>query len=298
MKRNNFSRRHQPTSAWVAVVAVFAAGVVSAGGASAQSLSKAPDRVAPPSKSEAIATLKATVRPGSGLEPNSLGEFSKDNVYTAITPCRIVDTRIAGGAFAANTLRTFDVDGASFSGQGGASGGCAIPFNVAASVAMTITVVNTTGSGYITAWGLGAQPLSSVLNYVTGSVIANTTIVPVVPGAGTDFTIFASAGTDIVIDVVGFFGAPVATALDCTSVASAVTTVPNNVYTAVDAVCPAGRTATGGGTFPTEGTLGRPNIWIDGSPTVSNGWRTWVDNQTGATRTIQTYAVCCRVPGR
>lgn len=250
------------------------------------------------SKAQRVADLKSTVRAGAPLDPNSLGDFSRDNVYTAVTPCRVVDTRVAGVPFAAGTTRTFDVDGASFVSQGGFNGSCNVPFNVAAAVAMTITVTNSGASGYLSAWGLGTQPLSSVLNFFSGQTTANSTIVPVVPGSGNDFSIFASRGTDVIIDVVGFFAAPAATALDCTSVASAVTAVPNNVYTPVDAFCPVGRTATGGGTFPTEGTLGRPNIWIDGSPTVPNGWRTWVDNQTGGNRTVQTYVVCCRVPGR
>lgn len=253
---------------------------------------------AAPSKALKIEILKSTARSAAQLDPNALGDFSQDNVYTAVTPCRIVDTRNAGGAFLGGDTRTFDVDGTNFLAQGGFNGSCGIPFGVAASVAMTITVTGGGGAGYITAWGLGVQPLSSVINWTAGQTLANSTIVPVVPGGGNDFSIFASGGTHVVIDVIGFFAAPVATALDCTSVASAVTAVPFNVYTNVDAICPAGRTATGGGTFPTEGTLGRPNIWTDGSPTVSNGWRTWVDNQTGSSRTIQTYAVCCRVPGR
>jgi hypothetical protein len=250
------------------------------------------------STADKLEALKSTARGTASIDPNALGDFSRDLVYTAVTPCRIVDTRVAGGAFGSGVTRTFDVDGATFAAQGGVNASCNVPLGVAAATALTITVTDPTGPGYITAWGLGAQPLSSVINYVAGQTVANTTIVPVVPGGGNDFSIFASAGTHVVIDVAGYFSAPVATALDCTSVASASTVVPPNVYTAVDAICPSGRTATGGGTFPVEGTLGRPNIWTDGSPTVANGWRTWVDNQTGANRSVQTYAVCCRVPGR
>lgn len=249
---------------------------------------------------EKVQALKASSARGIALEPLALGSFSSDTVYTPVTPCRIVDTRVAGsgGPLTANTTRTFDVDGTTFTSQGGFNGSCGVPLGQAAAVAMTITSVSPAGPGVFVAWGLGTKPNASALNFTANQIIANTTIVPVVPGAGADFSIASTVNSNVVIDVVGYFAAPVATALDCTSVASAVTPVPYNAYTSVDAICPAGYTVTGGGTFPTEGTLGRPNIWTDGSPTAPNGWRTWVDNQTGSSRTVQTYARCCRVPGR
>ena len=51
-------------------------------------------------------------------------------------------------------------------------------------------------------------PPASVLNWSAGDTIANTTIVPIVPGAGTDSSIFSSSGTQVIIDVVGHFAAP------------------------------------------------------------------------------------------
>jgi hypothetical protein len=51
--------------------------------------------------------------------------------------------------------------------------------------------------------------LSSVINYAAGQTVANTTIVPVVPGVGNDFSIYSSAGNPhVIIDVVGYFAAP------------------------------------------------------------------------------------------
>lgn len=250
-----------------------------------------------PTAAQTVQRLKAKSASGAVLEPNALGDFSRDNVYTAVTLCRIVDTRVAGGILPANTTRTYDVDGTNFTSQGGSSTGCALPFGVVSNAALVIHVISPTATGSLFAWGLGSTPVGSILNYVKLQTIATTSIVPVVPGAGADFSVRSSASTNVVIDVVGYFAAPVATTLDCTNVVSATTTVPYNNYTAVDAVCPSGYTVTGGGTFPVEGTLGRPNIWTDGSP-FGNSWRTWVDNQTGSNRSIQTYARCCRVPGR
>ncbi|MHB8772040.1 MAG: hypothetical protein ACYC7J_13680 [Syntrophales bacterium] len=235
---------------------------------------------------------------GTPEAPGDLGNIAADLVYTPVTPCRIVDTRLAtAGAITGNTTRTFDMDGTNFAAQGGIGGSCGIPSGVAGAVAMTITVTQPIAAGYFTAWGLGTQPLISVLNYEAGATIANTAIIPVVPSAGADFSLYSFATAHAVIDVIGFFAAPEATALDCITVDSALTAVPHNAWTPVDANCPVGRTATGGGYDTTEGTLGYPNVWITSRPN-GNGWRTWVDNQTGGTRSIQTFVRCCRVPGR
>jgi hypothetical protein len=234
---------------------------------------------------------------GADVVPN-LGSASGDLVYNTVTPCRVVDTRFASaGAFAPSTTRTFDVDGSNFSAQGGSSTGCGIPYGVAQAVTMTIVAVSPTGTGYLRAWALGAAPTTVVLNYDANDVIATTAIIPVAPGVGNDFSIFSLAGSHVVIDVLGYFAAPVATALDCISVSSAFVAAPVNSWTAIDAVCPAGRTVTGGGHFTSEGSLGYPGVWLLSIPS-GNAWRIWVDNQTNGPRNIQSWARCCRVPGR
>ena len=232
---------------------------------------------------------------------NLLGDVAADLVYTPVTPCRIADTRVSGGAIGGNSTRTFDLDGSNLAAQGGSGTGCAIPFGAARAAALTITVTGPQGAGYFTAWGLGAQPFAAAITYAAGQTTSNTTIVPDVPGGGNDFALYTSTTADAVIDIVGYFAAPVATALDCTTVASALIAVPVNSWTAIDAVCPAGRTATGGGYDTNDGTLGYPGVWLTTRPGASdgfNGWRTWVDNQTNGARSIQTFASCCRVPGR
>lgn len=252
----------------------------------------------------------ATGRPEAPVPPDQIGEppitqalgdVGADLVYTPLAPCRIGDTRFGGGAIAGNTSRGFDMDGSNLAMQGGSATGCAIPLGVARAIAVTITVTEPQGPGYFTAWASGARPTISALNYATGQTIANTTIVPTIPGAGNDFNLYSFATAQAVLDVVGYFAAPVATALDCSLVSSAVTAVAHNVWTSIDASCPAGRTATGGGYDTPEGTLGYPGVWVTSLPGAVygfNGWRTWVDNQTGGNRSIQTFAVCCRVPGR
>jgi hypothetical protein len=251
---------------------------------------------------QAMVTVLATGRAEptiGGPVPNSLGQSFQDLVYTPVTPCRIVDTRSAvEGALAAGVARTFDVDSSNLAEQGGSATGCGIPLAVAQAVTMTIVAVQPAARGYLAAWGLGPRPTpSSVLNYAANDVTANTAIIPVVPGGGNDFTLFTLATTHVVVDVLGYFAAPNATRLDCMIVPSDVVAVPVNELTAVDAICPAGRTATGGGYDTAESTIAFPGLFMTSTP-LGNGWRTLVENHTSGPRSIETLARCCRVPGR
>ena len=244
----------------------------------------------------AKANLKAA-QPDA-VSPEFIGDTFDDLVYTPVAQCRIVDTRNAGGAIIANTNRSFDVDGTTFVAQGGVNTSCGIPFGVARAVTMIIHTLTPTATGVFYAWPLGlAQPTGAVLNFVTGQNLANTAIVSVAPGSGTDFWLRSTATSQVTIDVVGYFAAPVSTALNCTSVASSAVAVAVNAWTPVDVSCPVGTTATGGGFDTTEGTLGFPGVWITSVPN-GNGWRAWVDNQTNGPRHVLAWATCCRVPGR
>lgn len=162
-----------------------------------------------------------------------------------------------------------------------------------------MTVISPANMGYLTAYGYsGAVPTAATMIYTAGAILSTTTVNPISPGSGVDFTVFTSQTTHLAIDVLGYFAAPAATALDCINVDSGAVTTSVNAWTAVDANCPVGRTATGGGyDAPSLGTLGYPGVWITTLPN-GNGWRTWVDNQTSGTRDVHGYARCCRVPGR
>ncbi len=45
------------------------------------------------------------------VQPLSLGDIDKDFVYAPVNPCRIIDTREAGGPISANNTRSFWVHG-------------------------------------------------------------------------------------------------------------------------------------------------------------------------------------------
>jgi len=146
----------------------------------------------------------------------SLGDPQANLIFVPVSPCRIVDTRLAGGAIAANSMRSFLVTGSTgFEGQGGKAGGCGIPQGamtpLAAAVVINFVAVGPQGAGDLRAWAYAQpKPLAAVLNYanVPGLNIANGIVVPI---AGTsdqpdDLSVSTDvSGTHLVADVTGYF---------------------------------------------------------------------------------------------
>lgn len=145
---------------------------------------------------------------------NRLGDSQADLVYTPIPPCRIVDTRVAGGVMSPGNSRDFAVTGTGFAFQGGVAGSCGVPFGPATAVMLNFVATSTAGPGHLQAWPYaGAVPVASILNYgaVTGlAAIANGLAIPICDPAATtcgwDFTAMSSvSATHLVVDVVGYF---------------------------------------------------------------------------------------------
>ena len=272
-----------------------------------------------------IAARYATQNTGVPAE-KVLGSAAKDQVFTPITPCRIVDTRLQGPPIPSFGTRNFifyaDSTSVSFAAQGGASGqaGTVCPgtvFNVAVnnagipSAAMaTVTVVNQGGLGNLIGWG-GASPVPnvSILSYVaynTVGAIANTTILPGGGRSGTgpggaieDFAINVNAFTaaDVVVDVVGYFAPNTATALDCVSTSGNIATVTNATTLTINAdACPSGYTATAPlcSYGPSNVQVGFYVVRTGGNGAISCDYA----NNSGASVDATVRARCCRVPGR
>ena len=118
--------------------------------------------------------------------------------FYPVTPCRVADTRNAGGPFGgpemeAQAARSFAIPASV----------CGIPLTAAA-YSMNVTVVPDGPLPYLTAWPTGvAQPLVSTLNSFDGSVVANAAIVP----AGTNgaISIFVTNDTHVILDINGYF---------------------------------------------------------------------------------------------
>ena len=162
--------------------------------------------------SRSIENLEAALQKG---EPVLLpGDSNRELVYTPVAPCRILDTRFAGGPIATNTRRAFQVAGSvGFPGQGGNPGGCGVPFGPATTAFINIVAVNSSGSGNLRAFAYPQPtPFAASLNYgvIPGlNAIANGLAVPICdPSSGPcafDLYIYsAAASTNVVVDVVGY----------------------------------------------------------------------------------------------
>ena len=125
---------------------------------------------------------------------------SSAQAFYAVTPCRLLDTRVAGQGppLASGVPRTLV-----------ATGRCNVPTSATA-VAINVTVVNPTGLGHLTAYP-GDQPVggTSMLNFRGGIARANNGIIPLA-GNGSGQLAFqavlaGSGTTHLTVDVTGYF---------------------------------------------------------------------------------------------
>lgn len=142
----------------------------------------------------------------------TLGDTDKDYVYSPVKPCRIVDTRNAGGPIIGGTSRAFVVRGgfAEMVAQGGNPDGCFAPRGEPRAVHINIAVDKPLDNGYLTAWPTGtSMPKAAVLNYrpTYSDPISNavTVVTGYGLGAAKDINIYAKRTTHVIIDVMGYY---------------------------------------------------------------------------------------------
>ena len=145
----------------------------------------------------------------------AVGDADSDLLFVPLPPCRIIDTRAAGGIIVAGTTRAFRVAGTTgFAGQGGAPAGCGVPISAstpeAAAVMINLVAVDVQGKGNLRAWAFGqAQPLATSINFQKIDMnIANGLIIPIA-GLSTlsaDLNVQANfSNAHLVADVTGYF---------------------------------------------------------------------------------------------
>jgi len=256
------------------------------------------------SKTAAASNAKVSAQ---GLGPDVLGG-SNNLVYTALAPCRIMDTRNASfasgvqGPIAGNSLKLlpgYITAGSNWGQYGGnASSDCGLNSSVGGdiyAVAIVITILNPNFSAY-----LGVSDSSSLstvlsnvaLNYTGGQGLSTMYIVPqLAAGNNIYFAMPAGLSANIIFDVVGYFSRSQATALDCTTVTS------TSAFLGLVAVaCPAGRTLSGGGCQSNSIYDHTYQAFPSASDTFSCGFFPETSHTIGSTLTA--YGLCCRVPGR
>jgi len=111
------------------------------------------------------------------------------SLYT-VTPCRVIDTRTAGGAFSG--VKTVNVEGST----------CAPPSNAQGYV-FNATVVPSGVLNYLTLWPNGeTQPVVSTLNAPDGAITSNMAIVPTTKGSVNGY---ATNSTNLILDLSSYF---------------------------------------------------------------------------------------------
>ncbi len=117
--------------------------------------------------------------------------------FFPLTPCRLLDTRLANGSFggpalSAGIARVLAVQ----------SSACNVP-STAQAYSLNYTVVPPGTVGYLTTWPSGqSQPVVSTLN-APHAVTANAAIVPA--GSNGSVSLYSSDPTDLVVDIDGYF---------------------------------------------------------------------------------------------
>lgn len=234
-------------------------------------------------------------------------------------PCRYIDTRGAAGKISG--IRTYDL--ANHGGLYGGSGACD-PRTLAAvsnedqigALAVNIAIVDTSAGapGFLTMRPTGSTRLTALANWYVASASAQDSNAAVVSidqtGLADEVEILSSGSVHVIVDLLGAFVPPSATALDCTTVQVNQLNVAPGQNASLGSSCAAGYTVTGGGChyYNTDGSPATEDTVVINKSTqrrdapnnlLLNGWACMLTNQDPAkTFNFGVRSRCCRVPGR
>jgi peptidoglycan hydrolase-like protein with peptidoglycan-binding domain len=126
--------------------------------------------------------------------------------FVGATPRRVVDTRNAIGVpkvrIPAGGTITIPLAGAAMARSDGSPD--SIPADATA-VAMNVTAVLPSQAGFFTVWPCGApMPVASNVNFARGGVVANGVVTSL--GAGGAVCLYSDQQSDVLVDVLGWFG--------------------------------------------------------------------------------------------
>jgi hypothetical protein len=137
------------------------------------------------------------------IHTKALGDTADDLVYTPVVPCRIVDSRNAGGVFAPGETRNYHayLSSGSFASQGSAASNFGIPANPCA---VALNSRSSAGAGTDSLrHGLQRQPGGPpTLNLRTGAAGGQWRVRPAVSAQLVDFV--SCSGMDLIIDIAGY----------------------------------------------------------------------------------------------
>jgi hypothetical protein len=131
----------------------------------------------------------------------SVSDFSRSG------PVRVVDTRPGENANALLQVTPVPLQPGTVLAVNVADLGDLVPSSGVSAVSLNVTATNVSSAGYITVFPCGQVPLVSSVNYAAPqSSTANAVLVPV-SAAGT-ICFFSLAAVDLVVDINGWFAAP------------------------------------------------------------------------------------------
>jgi hypothetical protein len=253
----------------------------------------------------------------------SLGDQATDLVFVPTSPCRAVETRDTVGAFAVNETRSYDMAGSSTSidftdqvtGALGATPCTATTLNsnVANSVPkaalVAISVLSPTQQGFLNAWAFNdPEPIVATMLFSNNDTFTSSyAIVPFCQTGGgfcsDDISVkVAGASAHIAIDIYGYFAKPAATAFECIQTADTVQSVASGVKSGLvySPACASGYSAVSTGCYWDDFGGTTSGTYLTSQGLSSNATQAYCQgtNFSGAARTLNVKAVCCRVPGR
>ncbi len=232
-------------------------------------------------------------------DSNVFGDENADLVYTPITPCRFIDTRFyVDGAI--NGIRPFDLDltGASYGSSGACNPTALLGANgdSVGAIAANLTIVSPVNApGFLAVKPTGAAAVSSLLNWYESGPnvqVANAGIFQTADGVS-NFVIQTSGSTHVIMDILGAFIEPEATALQRTVLENTVDIPNGDSGSSSSPPCPAGYALTGGGCG--TGDIGHQ---LENSEPFDDEWFCYGNNKSGLESTLTAFAICSRVPGR
>jgi hypothetical protein len=225
------------------------------------------------------------------------GEFveaatgTSDQVYVPIQPCRVADTRAAGGSMAADEVRDFYITGTvGFESQGGTVGGCGVPSNASA-VEINITAPNASGNGWLRVWPTDqSAPNATILSYTSVFSASNAGAVSVCNTCSKQLRMKTfTYSTHVLLDVFGYY---VDNVVPGYSITESIANASATWYAQDSAVCPPGTTLIGGGT----GTETIATFVGNTAPIASDEWYSWIETDDGVANSWEqyTYAICAK----
>jgi Chaperone of endosialidase len=269
-----------------------------------------------PNQAEREAAAKALAQnavPQFQLSANAVS--TEALTFVAITPCRLVDTRGAGGGFNGDTpfsgpsitgggTATFPVQSSTEATANTTPAPCGVIPSIAQAYSFNLTVIPQAGGevGYVTLWPAGGtRPVVATLNDRQGLIVNNAAIVAAgTPSGGVSVFNDGPTTIDVIIDMNGFFTAPTDlnfnTAVGAGTLASNTTGVGNtatgadalganttgNANTALGNQALLKNTTGGGNTATGQGALSSNTGGYDNT---ANGADALLNNTTGGDNT-------------